>query len=86
MAEKKEKKNQPIKRVRAGLVSVAVWENEIGEGKEKFIGHSFTMQRSYKDKEGEWQQSQSFNKSDIPLLLAALKKAYSDIVVNVEEI
>lgn len=65
----------PVKKYNFGSVQVAVFENEVGKGKEKFVSQSIVINKSYKDKDGKWQQSGSFKFSEIPLVILALQQA-----------
>ena len=38
--------------------------------------HSLTVSRLYKDKEGNWRDSTSFDRDDVPQLIHALEAAY----------
>ena len=71
-------KNKPIKSYKAGVISLNVWENEIGEEKLK----SFNFQRSYKDAQDQWQQTQSLRLSDLPKLMVLLEEAYKEQIVS----
>ena len=68
-------KAPPIAKVRIGSSVVNVWENHNAQGA---TWHSFTLERIYKP-EGdntEWQSTTSFNRSDLPDLIAALEQIY----------
>lgn len=76
----------PTKKFRAGAIEVAVWENEITtEDGKTFKKQSVSMQRSYKDKNDEWQKTTNMNANDLPKLISLLQKAYDSIIVNKEE-
>lgn len=71
-----EKENLP-EHVRVGGIEVTIWRNAIGNG---FA--NVTMQRNYKDKNNEWQKTQSLRVNDIPKAVVALQKAYELLVVK----
>ena len=74
------KKMEPVHKERAGAIEVSVWENE-KEGKNgKFKTHNVTFSRGYKDKAGEWQNTQSLNVGDVPKLMVCLQKSYEWII------
>ena len=50
----------PIAKFKAGAVSSALWENEIEVNGKTVTILKATVQRRYKDKEGNWQSSGSF--------------------------
>ena len=71
---------QPIARFKAGQVVSALWENEANvKGKAVTILKA-TVQRRYKDKEGNWQSSNSLNRNEILLAIYCLQKAFEKIV------
>jgi hypothetical protein len=47
--------NKPVKQFRIGLISAAVWRREAGGN----TFHSVTIDRSYKDEDGNWQRTNS---------------------------
>lgn len=69
-----EDKKKPIKKYRASLLNLSVWENETDEGPI----YSYSFQKSYKDLDGEWKHTQNLGISDLPKLKILIEKAYSD--------
>lgn len=65
--------NKPINEFKVGRVRAAVWSNESESG----IWHSVTFSRLYKDKEGNWKDSTSFSRDDLPLLVKAADQAHT---------
>jgi len=70
-----------VAKFKAGQVSAALWENEITTKN----GHKATMlkatvERRYRDKDGNWQSSGSFSRNEIPLAVYCLQKAFEKIV------
>ncbi len=53
--------NSPIDRIRVGRVAAAIWRNTNDDGKHYY---SFTLDRSYEDKDGKWQSTDSFGLND----------------------
>jgi hypothetical protein len=84
--------NKPIKIYKAGVLSLNVWENELSEetikmdkNKQNEVSRkikSFSFQRSYKDKEDNWAQTQNLRTSDLPKLRILLEEAYKDQIVS----
>ncbi len=70
----------PVARIKVGQVSAAVWENlvQTRSGSVKMLKAS--VQRRYKDKNGEWQSTTSFGRNEIPLAIHCLQKAFEKIV------
>ena len=70
----------PIAKFKAGQVSSALWENEIEvKGKTVTILKA-TVQRRYRDKDGNWQSSGSLSRNEIPLAVYCLQKAFEKII------
>ena len=53
-------------------------KNENG-GKTSF---SVSLQRNYKDRNGEWKTTHSFRQNDLPKALLALQKAFEHIALS----
>lgn len=66
--------NKPLKIYKAGAISLSLWENETKDGNFK----SFTLSRAYKDKDDNWQHTQSLKVADLPKLKVLLDQAYTD--------
>ena len=72
---------KPVAKFTAGQTSSAVWENEIATkdgGTAKVL--KATVQRRYKDKDGNWKSSQSFSRNEIPLAIYCLNKSFEAII------
>lgn len=67
---------QPEIVFRHGCCSAAVFENEYERGEDTFHVKSVAFTRSFRDKEGNWQQSSSLSVNDIPKAVLVLNKAY----------
>lgn len=74
--EKLERENPP-EHVRVGGVEVTIWKNN-SDGTFATV----TMQRNYKDKNDQWQKTQSLRANDIPKAVLALQKAYEQLVLK----
>ncbi len=73
--------NKPLCKFSAGQVTAAVWDNKIpGKNGSEVEILKATVQRRYKDKEGNWKSSNSFSRNEIPLAIYALGKAFQAIV------
>ena len=67
------KKNGPIFSQQLGSIRASVWETQSDEGK---TFHNITLARSYKDKNGDWQESNTFNGlADLALVREAARLA-----------
>ena len=75
----------PVAKFRAGQISSAVWRNQIQvKGKAVTILKA-TVQRRYKDREGNWQSSGSFARNEIPLAIHCLQQAFEKIIETQHE-
>ncbi len=79
--------NQPEKKFRAGAISATVWLNH---GQSKKTGETtsyrtISLQRGYKDKNDQWQNTNSFRVNDLPRGAVVLKQAYEFLVTMQQE-
>ena len=75
---------QPIQKYRAGGIQAAIWNNEVEVNGEKIDVKSITLQRTYKDKSGEWKTTTSLKATDLPKALVVLGKAYEFVTLKEE--
>lgn len=78
MAENIKKHNEPVFKKRAGALDVAAWKNESETG--EYL--TFSFQRGYKDKLGEWQSTQSLRQQDLLVLAHLLTDAYAQSILK----
>ena len=76
--------NKPKKKFNAGAVSATVWENQATN---KTTGspvsyNTISLQRGYKDKEGNWKSTNSLRVADIPKAILVLQKAYEELTLR----
>lgn len=72
--------NTPIKRISAGQITAALWENEVKINGQPTTVLKVSVQKAYKDKTGTWKTSASFNKTEIPLVQFVLQKAWETML------
>ena len=70
----------PLKKFRAGQISCALWENEAKVNGRSVRMLQATVERRYKDKNSQWQSSNSFRRNDIPLVKYCLDRAFAHMV------
>ena len=75
-SEAAETKNPPVGKVRVGLITASIWANETDKG----TFHNVTFERRYKDAQGNWQSSHSYNADDLLALAKAADLAHTKIV------
>jgi len=75
--DKGEHRPGPLKKFIAGAVSAAVWTNKasLKDGRQ-IESLSVTIDRRFKDSDGEWQSSGSLRLNDLPKAILVLSKAY----------
>lgn len=64
---------KPVHRLKEKGIDVAVWENGSGD-KRRF---NTTLKRRYRDEEGEWHDTDSYGRGDLPLASKLLDLAYA---------
>jgi hypothetical protein len=74
---KKPEEKLPQRRFRIGNVTASVWKNTSDRGVDFY---SVTLQKSYKDDKGEWQNTESLNHSDIVCAMRVLEYAERYII------
>lgn len=79
-----EQNKQPEKEFSTGAIRAAIWKNQ---GTNKRTGEpvefrTISLQRRYKDPEGNWQTSHSLRINDLPKASLVLNKAYEYIVLK----
>jgi len=72
--------NLPEKNFRAGAVSLSIWNNKIEDGEGSY--RTISMDRSYKDKDGNWKRVNSLRVNDLPKAAVLIQKAYEYIVLG----
>jgi len=69
-------KQTPVAKFRAGQINSALWENPVEVNGKTVTMLKATVQRRYKDKDGNWQSSGSFGRNEIPLAIYCLQKCF----------
>ena len=75
-------KNLPEKRISAGAIQATIWKNETKVNGADAEFQTISLQRSYKDKDGKWQQTTSLRVNDLPKAALVMQKAYEYIVLS----
>jgi len=71
--------NNMLKTVYSGRVSVTVWNNKTTvEGKEREFT-TYTIQKSYQDKEGAWQNTNNLSQEDVLRVIPLLQQLSFEI-------
>lgn len=81
-----EVKNMPEKKFRAGGITATVWRNEFkhenGEVKEY---RTVSFDKSYKDKTGNWKNTNSLRMDDLPKAALVLEEAFKYLALVEKE-
>ncbi len=72
--------NKPLRKFRAGALSATIWENIGQKEGQSVVYNTVSFERSFKDKEGNWQTTNSLRASDLPKASMVLQKAYEYLV------
>lgn len=83
IVEEKISGNQPELKIKAGSITATVWKNEASRNGETHYFNTITLTRSYKDKEGNWKNTNSFRTSDLPKAILVLQKVYEKLTLEV---
>ena len=77
---------RPEKSFRIGAVRASVWKNirESKDGK-TYEARSVTIDRTYKDREGNYKSNNRFTAPEIPKAILLLQRAYEYLVLGPEE-
>ena len=75
--------NLPEKKFVAGGISATIWNN-VGQGQngQSVSYPTVSFQRRYKDKNEQWQTSNSLRLNDLPKAMVVLQKAYEYLVLK----
>jgi hypothetical protein len=65
----------PVAKLRLGLINASIWERATENGK----FHSVTFERRYRDGNGEWHSTHSYDTSDLLSLAKLTDQAHTEI-------
>jgi hypothetical protein len=72
----------PVAKFKAGSVSAALWENQIQVRGTTVKMLKVTVQRRFKDRDGVWKNSNSFGRSEVPLVIFCLERAFEKMLTQ----
>ena len=73
-------KDAPYKTIRAGKISIALWQNEETRDGRSFTQHSARIQKRYRDKKtGDWQTTEYLYRQDLADLIICAQKAFETV-------
>lgn len=73
---------QPEKRFKVGACTASVFVNEVTTQNGPTQMKSVSLQRTYKDKDGNFQSTSSFGANDMPKAMLAMQKAYEYLMLG----
>ena len=74
--QQQEKASPPIAKVRVGLITASIWERQTENG----VFFNVSFERRYRDGEGNWKSSHSYDTQDLLALAKAADLAHTKIV------
>lgn len=81
-----ENKNKPLVNIKVGAVRAAIWKNQRqNENGNSFESVKVVLDRTYKDRSGNYSSTHSLDANDIPKAIFALIKAYEYLMEEHEE-
>ena len=73
-------RNMPERKFRAGPVAATIWENNSVNKEGQAVSYkTISFERTYKDKNDEWQTTNSLRTNDLPKAILVLTKAYESL-------
>ncbi|HOW74310.1 MAG TPA: hypothetical protein PKY77_27215 [Phycisphaerae bacterium] len=75
-----EQRQVPVAKFKAGPVSCALWENRLVANGKTALVMKASISKAYKDRNGQWSSTSSFNRDEIPLVMYCLQKAYAAMI------
>lgn len=67
-------KNKPVHEIRMGRICGAIWPQQ---GNDNQLWYNVTLSRIYRDNSGNWQRSDSFGRTDLPLVCKVADQCHS---------
>lgn len=68
----------PEKKYSAGTIQATIWKNQ----KDNLEYHTISFTRRYKDKEGNWKDTNSLTKTDLPKAIIVLQEAFKYLTLK----
>jgi len=76
-------KKHPEMKFKAGAIAATVWLNQGVDNEGKPSSYkTISFERSYLDKDGNWQQTSSLRVGDLPKAILVLTKAYEHLMLK----
>ncbi|MBN1275423.1 hypothetical protein JXA12_03970 [Candidatus Woesearchaeota archaeon] len=75
-------KKRPEKKFKAGPISATIWSNETERDGKPQQYFTITVERSYQDKDGNWQATSTMRVNDLPKVSLVAQKAYEFLALQ----
>ena len=75
---------KPVKKFRCGAVEAAVFVNEIDKSGKTFKLKKVSIQKRYRDADGNWNSTNSYDANDLPKLKLVADEAYRHLALGKE--
>lgn len=75
---------QPEKRFKAGACTASIFANEVQTADGIRTVRNVVLQRTFKDKDGNWQSTSSFSATDVPKAMLVMQRAFEHLVLDSE--
>jgi hypothetical protein len=72
----------PEHKIKSGAISATIWNNEQDTPNGKISYKTVSFERHYKDKNGNWQNTNKLRSQDIPRAVLVLNKAYEYLALG----
>jgi len=72
--------NKPVETFKAGAILASVFVNEIKANGKSFTKKSISIRKNYKDRDDNWQSTNSYDFNDLPKLAIVARQAYEHLL------
>lgn len=76
--------NKIEKKFSAGSVEATIWNNHVPGKWDNANYHTISLQRRYKDKNGDWKNTSSMRVTDLPKAELVIKKAFEFLTLRTD--
>jgi hypothetical protein len=83
--ENKTESKKPIQKFKSGAVEACIWDNTKTINGNQIASYGVTIDRKYKDKNGDWQNTSSLTVNDLPKAVVVLEDCYRFLTTKKHE-
>jgi len=77
-----ENDSKPIKDFRSGGIQASVWRNETEKNGQVVVRHSVRIQKQFRNKNGDYENTEYYFRDDLPKLILVAQKAFEFITLK----